>query len=65
MATALVTGVTGQLGHFVAEYLMARGDTVFGLVRQSTVGRTGNEGALPYRPVTGDLLDEYSLLTGR
>jgi GDPmannose 4,6-dehydratase len=63
MATALVTGVTGQLGHFVAEYLMARGDTVYGLVRQSTVGRNASEGALPYRPVTGDLLDEYSLLS--
>jgi GDPmannose 4,6-dehydratase len=63
MATVLVTGVTGQLGHFVAEYLVARGDTVFGLVRQSTVGRSANEGPLPYRPVTGDLLDEYSLLS--
>jgi GDPmannose 4,6-dehydratase len=63
MATALVTGVTGQLGHFVAEYLMARGDTVYGLVRQSTVGRNVSEGILPYRPVTGDLLDEYSLLS--
>jgi GDPmannose 4,6-dehydratase len=63
MATALVTGVTGQLGHFVAEFLMARGDTVFGLVRQSTVGRTASESTLPYRPITGDLLDEYSLLS--
>src|SRR6188768_1460271 len=63
MATALVTGVTGQLGHFVAESLMARGDTVFGLVRQSTVGRTASESTLPYRPITGDLLDEYSLLS--
>jgi GDPmannose 4,6-dehydratase len=63
MATALVTGVTGQLGHFVAEFLMARGDTVFGLVRQSTIGRSTGEGTLPYRPVTGDLLDEYSLLS--
>ena len=62
MATALVTGVTGQLGYYVAERLASRGDTVFGLVRQSTVGRTVNV-AVPYRPITGDLLDEYSLLS--
>jgi len=64
MATALVTGVTGQLGFYVAEQLAKRGDTVWGLVRQSTLGRRGaGEGALPYRPITGDLLDEYSLLS--
>jgi GDPmannose 4,6-dehydratase len=63
MSTALVTGVTGQLGYYVAAELTARGHTVYGLVRQSTVGRDANNGALPYRPVTGDLLDEYSLLS--
>jgi GDPmannose 4,6-dehydratase len=64
MSTALVTGVTGQLGYYVAAELAARGHTVYGLVRQSTVGREANSaGALPYRPVTGDLLDEYSLLS--
>src|SRR5437016_2825468 len=64
MATALVTGVTGQLGYYLAEQLTSRGDTVFGLVRQSTMGRINNGSApLPYRPVTGDLLDEFSLLS--
>lgn len=64
MARALVTGVTGQLGFYVAEQLAERGDTVWGLVRQSTLGRRGvGEGTLPYRPITGDLLDEYSLLS--
>lgn len=63
MSTALVTGVTGQLGYYVAMELAARGHVVYGLVRQSTVGRDTNNGALPYRPVTGDLLDEYSLLS--
>ena len=64
MATALVTGVTGQLGFYVAQRLARRGDTVWGLVRQSTLGRRGtSDEALPYRPVTGDLLDEYSLLS--
>ena len=63
MATALVTGVTGQLGYYVAEHLSARGDTVYGLIRQSTVGRGSHDKPLPYRPLTGDLLDEYSLLS--
>ena len=63
MGTALVTGVTGQLGYFVAEQLAKRGDTVWGLVRQSTIGRGACDRELPYRPVTGDLLDEYSLLS--
>ena len=63
MATALVTGVTGQLGYYVAEHLSARGDAVYGLIRQSTVGRASHEKPLPYRPLTGDLLDEYSLLS--
>jgi GDPmannose 4,6-dehydratase len=63
MATALVTGVTGQLGFFVAEKLARRGDTVWGLVRQSTLHRSHGAATLPYRPITGDLLDEYSLAT--
>jgi GDPmannose 4,6-dehydratase len=60
MATTLVTGVTGQLGYFVAEQLAARGEVVWGMVRQSTLGRATSE-TLPYRVITGDLLDEYSL----
>ena len=63
MATALVTGVTGQLGYYVAEQLTRRGDVVWGLVRQSTLGRSASGTVLPYRPITGDLLDEYSLLS--
>lgn len=64
MATALVTGVTGQLGFYVARQLSKRGDEVWGLVRQSTLGRrSASDESLPYRPITGDLLDEYSLLS--
>ncbi len=55
----LVTGVTGQIGYYVAELLRQRGHTVFGLVRQTTKQRQTD--ALPYTPVTGDLLDEFSL----
>lgn len=63
MATALVTGVTGQLGFYVAEHLARAGETVWGLVRQSTLGRLDADRSLPYRPITGDLLDEYSLFS--
>jgi GDPmannose 4,6-dehydratase len=63
MTTALVTGVTGQLGYYVAERLTQRGDEVWGVVRQSTLGREGRDTSLPYRPITGDLLDEYSLFS--
>jgi len=64
MTTALVTGVTGQLGFYVAQQLARRGETVWGLVRQSTLGRWGDgRDELPYRPITGDLLDEYSLMS--
>jgi GDPmannose 4,6-dehydratase len=63
MSTALVTGVTGQLGFYVAQQLARRGDTVWGLVRQSTVGRANADSSLPYQPIAGDLLDEYSLMS--
>ena len=63
MGNALVTGVTGQLGFYVADQLSRRGDTVWGLIRQSTTGRNAGDSALPYRPIGGDLLDEYSLLS--
>lgn len=56
----LVTGVTGQIGHYVAGLLAERGAEVYGLVRQTT-----NRGAhaVPYTPISGDLLDEFSLMS--
>ena len=62
MRRVLVTGVTGQLGFYVAERLSADGDTVFGVERQTTLGRSQTNRALPYQPVAGDLLDDYALL---
>lgn len=61
MGNVLVTGVTGQLGYYVASHLARRGERVFGLVRQTTKERVS--GPLPYIPITGDLLDECSLLS--
>jgi GDPmannose 4,6-dehydratase len=61
METVLVTGVTGQIGWYVAEEMSRRGAQVYGLVRQTTTQRAQVEA--PFTPISGDLLDEYSLLS--
>jgi GDPmannose 4,6-dehydratase len=63
METILVTGVTGQIGHYVAEAMSQTGARVVGLVRQTTTGRSHHAAALPYEPASGDLLDEFSLMS--
>ncbi len=55
MPRALVTGVTGQDGSYLAEHLLAEGYEVVGLVR---TGRAAPEGV---RAVHGDLGDPASL----
>ena len=61
--TALITGITGQDGSYLAELLISKGYTVYGLVRRTST--------LPYerifhlgdslKLVSGDLMDERSL----
>ncbi len=63
MARVLVTGVTGQLGYYVAERLTREGNMVFGLERQTTKHRSGRDLDQPYIAVSGDLLDDFSLLS--
>jgi GDPmannose 4,6-dehydratase len=62
---ALITGITGQDGSYLAEFLLAKGYRVFGLVRRnSTINfeRLSNlEGRIDLLP--GDLLDQNSLIT--
>lgn len=63
MPTALITGITGQDGSYLAEFLLDRGYTVAGMVRRTShhsyeriehlIGRI--------RIVTADLLDQHSL----
>ena len=36
MPTALITGVTGQDGSYLAEFLLSKGYTVVGMVRRSS-----------------------------
>jgi GDPmannose 4,6-dehydratase len=61
---ALVTGVTGQDGSYLAELLLAEGYEVFGLVRRLSMENYGRIEHVLDRItlVDGDLLDEYSIM---
>ncbi|MDR1535549.1 MAG: GDP-mannose 4,6-dehydratase, partial [Planctomycetota bacterium] len=50
--TALITGVTGQDGSYLAEFLLAKGYRVHGLVRRSSLPNTGRIEHLP--PASGE-----------
>jgi GDPmannose 4,6-dehydratase len=61
---ALVTGVTGQDGSYLAELLLSEGYEVFGLVRRLSMENYGRIEHILERItlVDGDLLDEYSIM---
>src|SRR5919202_99151 len=63
MPTALITGITGQDGQYLAEHLLTQGYTVYGLIRgQNNPKRERLESTLPtVELVEGDLLDQSSL----
>jgi GDPmannose 4,6-dehydratase len=70
MKTALITGITGQDGSYLAEFLLAKGYTVYGIIRRSSSFNTGRINHLykdPHEPhpemrlVYGDLNDGSSL----
>ncbi len=65
MKRALITGLTGQDGSYLAELLLEKGYEVYGMVRRSS---TVNFERIAHiqddiRIVQGDLLDEMSLMT--
>ncbi len=64
MATALITGITGQDGSYLAEHLLSLGYKVYGLVRgQANPKRPLVEALLPdVEVIEGDLLDQTSLI---
>jgi GDPmannose 4,6-dehydratase len=64
MPRALITGITGQDGHYLSEHLLAQGYDVYGMIRgQSNPKQRLVEQALPdVRIVDGDLLDQASLM---
>src|SRR3954453_20923276 len=64
MPTALITGITGQDGLYLAELLLAKGYEVFGLIRgQNNPKRELVESVVPgVRLLNGDLTDLSSLM---
>ncbi len=64
MKTALITGITGQDGSYLAEFLLEKGYKVFGLVRRSSTLNFERIHHIQDRIelVPGDLTDQNSLL---
>jgi GDPmannose 4,6-dehydratase len=62
---ALITGVTGQDGSYLAEFLLAQGYEVIGMVRRSSTVTFERIAHIQDRItlVAGDLLDEVSLIS--
>jgi GDPmannose 4,6-dehydratase len=63
MKRALITGVTGQDGSYLAEFLLKKGYRVYGMVRRAS---TFNDGRIRHllndvEIIDGDLLDQASL----
>ena len=63
--TALITGITGQDGSYLAEFLLSKGYKVYGMVRRSSVEKFERIEHLMHKIelVQGDLLDQYSLIS--
>lgn len=64
MKRALITGLTGQDGSYLAELLLQQGYQVFGLVRRSSSGNVDRISHLSgtIEILSGDLLDQCSLM---
>ena len=65
MKRALVTGITGQDGSYLAEFLLEKGYAVFGMVRRSSTDNLSRIEHLLGRITLfqGDLLDQPSLIS--
>ncbi len=61
---ALITGITGQDGSYLAEFLLEKGYRIFGMVRRSSTEHFDRVNHLIGRIelVQGDLLDQLSLI---
>jgi GDPmannose 4,6-dehydratase len=62
--SALITGITGQDGSYLAEFLLAKGYTVYGLIRRSSTVNFERISHIQERInlLQGDLLDQSSLI---
>jgi GDPmannose 4,6-dehydratase len=65
MKTALVTGITGQDGSYLAEFLVDKGYRVYGMIRRTSSENLWRVHHLhdKIQLVFGDLLDQNSLIT--
>ena len=63
MKRALVTGITGQDGSYLAEFLLEKGYEIYGLVRRASIDRRERIRHIEHRVnlVQGDLTDQTSL----
>ncbi len=61
---ALITGILGQDGSYLAEFLLTKGYEVYGMVRRSSVERYDRIAHIMDKVnlLQGDLLDQYSLM---
>lgn len=64
MKTALVTGITGQDGSYLAEFLLAKGYKVYGVTRRSSTSVTERIAHILPRIelISADLFDQSSLM---
>lgn len=64
MKSALITGITGQDGSYLAELLLSKGYKVYGLTRRSSTVVTDRISHIQDKMelLSGDLLDETSLM---
>lgn len=65
MKTALITGITGQDGSFLAELLLSKGYKVYGLLRRNSTNDYGNVAHIKdeIEFIYGDMTDSASLNT--
>jgi GDPmannose 4,6-dehydratase len=64
MLNALITGITGQDGSYLAEFLLQKGYRVYGLVRRASIFNDGRIRHLldQIEIIDADLLDQVSLI---
>src|SRR5690348_18224747 len=62
---AVITGITGQDGSYLAEFLLQKGYEVFGIVRRSSIDNCDRISHLmeQIRFLQADLLDQSSIIT--
>ena len=65
MKKALITGITGQDGSYLAEFLLKKGYKVFGLTRRTSTQNFARIKHIVHDPnlklISGDLIDQHSL----